>query len=223
LKDVLKIAVLASGSGTNLQALLDRFNGVPDSSARVSRVIASRAGIGALARAEVAGVPGAVLPAGDAGTGLQAALFAELDVAEADLVVLAGFLKLIPVPVVSAYRGRMINIHPALLPAFGGPGMFGRHVHEAVLRSGARVTGVTVHFVDEEYDHGAIIAQWPVPVLSGDDAESLAARVLEVEHRVLPAVVLGFAEGAFELDPIGDCRWRDRWFAGNTFNMESEV
>ena len=88
-----------------------------------------------------------------------------------------------------AFRDRMLNIHPALLPEFGGPGMYGRRVHEAVLASGARLTGATVHLVDEQYDHGPIVAQWPVPVRPGDTPEGLAARVLEVEHRLLPAVV----------------------------------
>ena len=87
----------------------------------------------------------------------------------------------------------MLNVHPALLPAFGGPGMYGKRVHEAVLASGARITGVTVHLVDEQYDHGRILAQWPVPVRPGDTADSLAARVLAAEHKLLPAVVQAFA------------------------------
>ena len=108
---------------------------------------------------------------------------------------LAGYLKLVPAAVIARYRGRIINIHPALLPAFGGPGMYGRRVHEAVLASGARESGATVHLVDEVYDRGAILAQARVPVLPGDTPERLAARVLEVEHRLLPAVVLAAAAG----------------------------
>src|SRR5205807_2164795 len=107
--------------------------------------------------------------------------------------VLAGYLQRIPPAVVARFRLRLINIHPALLPAFGGPGMYGRRVHEAVLASGAPISGATVHYVDEEYDRGPIIAQWPVPVRAGDTPESLAARVLEVEHRLLPRVVLELA------------------------------
>jgi folate-dependent phosphoribosylglycinamide formyltransferase PurN len=107
--------------------------------------------------------------------------------------VLAGYLKLVPSGVIERYRGRILNIHPALLPAFGGPGMYGRHVHEAVLASGAGESGATVHLVDEEYDRGAVLAQARVPVLPGDTPERLAARVLEVEHRLLPAVVLAAA------------------------------
>ena len=106
---------------------------------------------------------------------------------------LAGYLKLVPGAVVSQFRGRMINIHPALLPDFGGPGMYGHRVHEAVLASGAKESGATVHFVDEAFDRGAIIAQERVPVMKGDTPETLAARVLEAEHRLLPRVVLDLA------------------------------
>ncbi|MGN6392553.1 MAG: formyltransferase family protein, partial [Gemmatimonadales bacterium] len=110
-----------------------------------------------------------------------------------DLLVLAGYLKLVPPDVVSHYRNRIVNVHPALLPAFGGPGMYGHRVHEAVLTSGVREAGATVHLVDEVYDHGAVLAQARVPVLPGDTPETLAARVLVVEHRLLPAVVLAAA------------------------------
>lgn len=113
--------------------------------------------------------------------------------ADADLVVLAGYLKLVPARVVARFRGRTINIHPALLPAFGGPGMYGHRVHAAVLASGVRETGVTVHFVDEQFDRGPIIAQRKVPVLPGDTADSLAERVLAAEHELLPQVVLELA------------------------------
>jgi phosphoribosylglycinamide formyltransferase-1 len=113
--------------------------------------------------------------------------------ARADLVVLAGYLKLVPPPVVAAYRGRIINVHPALLPEFGGQGMYGRRVHEAVLASGARETGATVHLVDEVYDRGAVLAQRRVPVLPGDTPQSLAERVLALEHQLLPATVLAAA------------------------------
>jgi Folate-dependent phosphoribosylglycinamide formyltransferase PurN len=122
---------------------------------------------------------------------------------EADLVVLAGYLRLVPIEVVRAHRGRIVNVHPALLPAFGGPGMYGGRVHRAVLESGTRVTGATVHFVDEEYDRGATIAQWPVPVLAGDSAETLAARVLRVEHLLLPRAVDAVARGEVRLDDDG--------------------
>ena len=112
-------------------------------------------------------------------------------------VLLAGFLKLLPSEVCRAWPGRILNIHPALLPAFGGKGMYGHHVHEAVLGSGATVSGPTIHFVNERYDEGRILAQWPVPVEPGDTAESLAERVLEVEHVLYPAAADALARGDF--------------------------
>ncbi|HEY7193186.1 MAG TPA: phosphoribosylglycinamide formyltransferase [Gemmatimonadales bacterium] len=180
-----RVAVLVSGGGTNLQALLDTLKN--SSVARIARVISNRPQAGALERARRASVPTVMLrDPGDA-----AELLAGLG--DAQLVVLAGYLKLVPKSVVSRFRGRMINIHPALLPDFGGPGMYGHHVHEAVLASGARESGVTVHFVDEEFDRGEIIAQERVPVRPNDTPETLAARVLEAEHRLLPKVVLDLA------------------------------
>ena len=180
-----RVAVLVSGGGTNLHALLDALH---DSSiARVARVISSRPDAGALARARSAGVPTAVLR----DTGDPAELLSAL--AGAQLVVLAGYLKLVHPSVVARFRGRMINIHPALLPDFGGPGMYGRRVHEAVLASGAKESGATVHFVDEEFDRGAVIAQEKVRIEPGDTPDTLAARVLEAEHRLLPRVVLELA------------------------------
>ena len=180
-----RVAVLVSGGGTNLQALLDALHDSPI--ARVARVISNRPDAGALERARRAGVPTTVLRDANDPAELQSAL------AGAQLVVLAGYLKLVHSSVVARFRGRMINIHPALLPAFGGPGMYGRRVHEAVLASGAKESGATVHFVDEAFDRGAIIAQEKVPVQKGDTAETLAARVLEAEHRLLPKVVLDLA------------------------------
>ena len=138
-----------------------------------------------------------------------ARLLALLTEERADLVVLAGYLKLVPPTVVAAWAGRMVNVHPALLPAFGGAGLYGRRVHEAVLAAGARVSGSTVHLVDERYDHGHILAQWPVPVRPGDTPETLAARVLEAEHRLLPAVVRAWARAgsaaalSFRADAFG--------------------
>lgn len=222
--EALRVAVLASGSGTNLQALLDRFHGRPDASARVVRVIASRPGIGALERARRADVPHDVLAADGAEDGLPEAdrLRDCLASAAPGLVVLAGYLRKIPAGIVARYRGRMINIHPALLPSFGGKGMYGARVHAAVLEAGARVTGVTVHFVDEEYDRGPIIAQWPVPVREGDDAGRLARRTLDIEHRVLPEVVSAFARGHFRLEADGRCRWEKPWLDGARFALSED-
>ena len=177
-----RAAVLVSGGGTNLQALLDHAAPVA-----IARVVSSRPDAGALDRARRAGVPTTVLrdPAD------PAELLGALE--GADLVVLAGYLKLVPAAAVARFRWRMINIHPALLPAFGGPGMYGPRVHEAVLASGAALSGATVHYVDEQYDRGPIIAQWPVPVRPDDTAAALAARVLAAEHQLLPRVVRALA------------------------------
>ena len=181
------VAVAVSGRGTNLEALLRALG--TDAPARVVLVLSNRADAAALERAAARSIPTIVLrDASDAREWLAA-----LEDHAVDLVVLAGYLKLVPAEVIARYRDRIINVHPALLPAFGGRGMYGRRVHEAVLASGARESGATVHLVDEVYDRGAILGQARVPVLPGDDADTLAARVLELEHRLLPAAVLAAA------------------------------
>ena len=191
-----RVAVLASGGGTNLQALIDHFNPAPAPAARVELVIASRAGVGALARAERSGIAAEVLDAREIGAdALAARMLDALERHRIDIVVLAGYLQLVPIEVVERYEGRMLNIHPALLPGFGGKGMYGMRVHRAVLAAGVRVTGATVHLVSDRYDEGRIVAQWPVPVLEGDTPEALAARVLAVEHRILPLAVEAVARG----------------------------
>ena len=179
----MRVAVAVSGRGSNLEALLRAMGA--DAPAQVVLVLSNRPDAGALGRARLYGVPAEVLPdPADGGEWLE-----QLERYRVDLLVLAGYLKLVPAAVVAHYRHRIVNIHPALLPAFGGPGMYGRRVHEAVLRSGARESGATVHLVDEVYDRGEILAQRRVPVLPDDTPERLAARVLEVEHSLLPAVV----------------------------------
>ncbi|MBA4157278.1 MAG: phosphoribosylglycinamide formyltransferase [Gemmatimonadetes bacterium] len=192
----MRVAVLASGGGSNLQALLDRFHSPPGAGARVELVIGSRPGLAALARAEAAGVANVVVdPRPLDVDSHSAALLEQLDTHRIELVILAGYLHLVPARVVERFHGRMLNIHPALLPAFGGLGLYGVHVHRAVIESGARVSGATVHLVDEQFDTGRILAQWPVPVLHSDTPAALAARVLRVEHQLLPAVVEAFASG----------------------------
>lgn len=187
-----RVAVLASGGGSNLGAILDHRARVGAACGYdVALVASNRADAGALTRARDAGVEAAMVA--DHADG--AALVRLLESRGTELVVLAGYLKLVPTEVVHRWRDRIVNVHPALLPAFGGSGMYGRRVHEAVLRSGARVSGATVHLVDEEYDRGRILAQWPVPVLDGDTAERLAARVLRAEHLLLPRVVAHLARG----------------------------
>jgi len=194
-----RIAVLASGEGSNLQAILDHFDRLGDARAGDVVLVASdRADAGALNRAVGRGLPAVVLQAAARPGG--APLDALLHDHRIDLVVLAGYLRLVPAEVVARFRGRMVNVHPALLPAFGGAGMYGQRVHHAVLEAGVRVTGVTAHFVDEVYDRGRIIAQWPVPVFPRDDAGTLAARVLRVEHILYPRVVAAVAAGRATLD-----------------------
>jgi phosphoribosylglycinamide formyltransferase 1 len=192
----LRVAVLASGHGSNLQALLDSCR--PPGPAHIVLVASDRGEAQALTRARAAGVATVCLADPADGAALQRLLQRH----GAELVVLAGYLKLVPAEVVAAFADRMINIHPALLPAFGGQGMYGARVHRAVLASGATLSGATVHLVNAEYDRGPILAQWPVPVRPGDTAESLAERVLEVEHRLLPAVVLAAAY-AGRVVPLG--------------------
>lgn len=194
MSEPVRVAVLASGGGSNLQALIDRFRGDAPP-ARVELVVASRAGVRALERAAREGIACVVVDPREHGEGHAARLLDALDQHRIGLVVLAGYLSLVPGEVVERFRGRMLNVHPALLPAFGGRGMYGMRVHRAVIESGVRVSGATVHRVDDRYDEGEIVAQWPVPVLPGDTPETLAARVLAVEHRILPMAVEALARG----------------------------
>jgi formyltetrahydrofolate-dependent phosphoribosylglycinamide formyltransferase len=183
----MRVAVAVSGRGSNLEALITQL--LKGDEARVVLVLTDRADAPALERARERGIAAVALADWRSAAEWQAALEAQ----SVDLLVLAGFLKLVPPGVISRYRGRIINVHPALLPKFGGKGMYGIRVHEAVLQSGDAESGCTVHLVEEEYDRGMILAQARVPVLPGDSAKTLAARVLQQEHRLLPAVVLAAA------------------------------
>ena len=195
-----RIAVLASGGGSNLGALLAHHDRLGEQRrSDVVAVLSDRSEAGALARARERHIAAIMMrdPAN------ADAIAAQLDVVGVGLIVLAGYLRLVPPPLVARYRGRMINVHPALLPSFGGAGMYGLRIHRAALDAGVRVSGVTVHFVDEQYDRGPIIAQWPVPVLSSDTPERLAARVLRAEHELLPRVVEAVAAGTITLGDDG--------------------
>jgi phosphoribosylglycinamide formyltransferase-1 len=175
----LRAAVFASGGGTNFQALLDHQR--PDGSWEIVLLLTDRPGVGALARAEEAGVPTAVVPTrGRDLDDVGRQMLVLLEEHAVDVILLAGYLKLVPPAVVTRYPGRILNIHPALLPAFGGKGMYGMNVHRAVIEAGEKESGATVHFVDEEYDRGAILGQRRVTVEPGDTPEDLAARVLAV-------------------------------------------
>ncbi len=184
----MRVAVAVSGRGSNLQALLDALrDGAP---AQVALVISNKPGAGAIERAARHGIRTAVLENPASGT----EWLGHLESSSIDLIALAGYLKLVPAEVVQAYRGRIINIHPALLPDFGGAGMYGERVHAAVLARGVVETGATVHLVDEVYDRGAVLGRIRVPVKPDDTVDSLAVRVLKAEHRLLPAAVLAAAE-----------------------------
>ena len=202
------VAVFASGSGTNLQALLDHE--AADGPYRIVVVLSDRKGCRALQRAEAAGRVARVIEVkGRPSEEVATETLALLESLDVRAIFVAGYLRLVPSAVVSAFRRRILNIHPALLPEFGGAGMFGERVHEAVLASGAKASGATVHYVDEEYDTGTIVGQWPVHVLPGDDAQAVAARVLNIEHRLYPIVAEhvceawadGRAPGPFTLSP----------------------
>lgn len=189
-----RLAVLVSGSGRSLANLLER-SAAGSLPARVVLVVASRPGLGAEAVARRHGVEVAVIPRdGALARDWSARVFGACRDAGATLVVMAGWLHLLPIP--ADFASRTINIHPALLPAFGGKGFHGLHVHRAVLARGCTVSGCTVHLVDDEYDHGRILVQRTVPVLADDTPESLAARVFAAECRALPEAIGRFAAGS---------------------------
>ncbi|MEE8417256.1 MAG: phosphoribosylglycinamide formyltransferase [candidate division Zixibacteria bacterium] len=189
----LSIAVFASGSGTNLQALMNASKG-EILRGEVAAVISNNSRAYALERARKENIPAYHISGKTYSerTKFVSRLFEVFDENNINLVVLAGYMKLVPIEVVRKYRSRIINIHPALLPGYGGKGMYGTTVHKAVIESGDRLSGATVHIVDEIYDHGAILIQRTVPVLADDTPESLAARVLKVEHEILPEAAAMF-------------------------------
>lgn len=189
---MVKIGVLVSGGGTNLQALLDaqKRGEIPDG--EISLVIASRKKAYALERARMAGVPALALPRRDYENpaDYDAALLTALQQAGVELVVLAGFLCVLGEKMLKGYEGRIVNVHPSLIPAFCGDGFYGLHVHEAALERGVKVTGATVHLVNEVTDGGPILLQKAVEVLEGDTPESLQKRVMEqAEWVLLPQAV----------------------------------
>jgi phosphoribosylglycinamide formyltransferase-1 len=184
----IRLAVLLSGSGTTLQNLIDQI-AAGRLHARVVQVVSSKATAIGLERARKAGIPAAVVERKAAGSREEFSrqVFAHCRQAGADLVCLAGFLQLILIP--DDFHHRVLNIHPALMPAFCGQGYYGHHVHEAVLAYGAKVSGCTVHFADNQYDHGPIILQRTVPVLDDDTPDTLAARVFAAECEAYPEAI----------------------------------
>lgn len=198
-RDAINLAVLVSGGGTTLQNLLDRIAD-HSLSARVRLVIGSRTGLGAETRAMGASLPYAIVARRKFSSieTFSNRVFDLVDAANVDLVCLAGWLSLLRVP--DRWMGRVMNIHPALLPSFGGKGMHGRHVHESVLAHGCKVSGCTVHFVNNEYDAGPIIVQRCCPVLDDDTPETLATRVFEQECLAYPEAIRLFAAGRLRID-----------------------
>ncbi len=199
MKSTIRLAVFLSGNGTTLQNLLDR---IADGrlQAQIVLVASNNADAFGLVRAENAGIPTAVVdrktfPSLDE---FSRNLFDLCRKHRVELVCLAGFLQLIQIP--EDFQGRVMNIHPALIPAFCGKGYYGHHVHEAALAYGVKITGCTVHFCDNQYDHGPIILQRTVPVFDDDTADSLAARVFEQECEAYPEAIQLFAEGRLRIE-----------------------
>jgi phosphoribosylglycinamide formyltransferase-1 len=192
----LNIAVFASGRGSNFQALQSAI--VKEKfPAQIVVVISNKSNAGALELARSSNIPAFHIsqrqfPNEEA---FNKKIFDTLQAHNVNFIVLAGYMKKIDPALIREYRGKIINIHPALLPKFGGEGMFGSHVHEAVIKAKEKISGATVHVVDEDYDHGKIILQDIISVTENDTPETLAAKVLKIEHRILPEVVRMFAEG----------------------------
>ncbi|MGH2567415.1 MAG: phosphoribosylglycinamide formyltransferase [Bacteroidota bacterium] len=197
----MNIAVFASGRGSNFEAILNAIQ-QQRLAARVSLLVSNKAETGALALARTHGIPALHLSPQQF-PDEEAYVDRLLDVLSehhAELIALAGYLKKIPSRVVKRYRNRIVNVHPALLPKYGGPGMYGIRVHEAVIAAGERVSGATVHLVDEEYDRGPTLMQQTVEVAPHDTPETLAAKVLTIEHRLYPEALRAFAEGRVRIN-----------------------
>ena len=195
----MRLAVFASGGGSNFQAIIDAIRTESVSGFDVALCVSSRLDAGVVDRAQRAGIPVHILPPTFSADGLET-LKTALNEHGIDAIALAGFMKMIPAELIQAFPHRILNIHPSLLPAFGGKGMYGIHVHEAVIQSGNEVSGATVHFVDEQYDTGPILLQATVPVLENDTATTLADRVLKTEHSLYPKAIELLAEGRVHLD-----------------------
>ena len=182
---MINLAIFASGSGTNAERLFEKFRDHPRG--RVAVLLTNNPQAGVIARADRFGIPLVVFTKPELAT--TEVLLTHLQAYAVDLIVLAGFLLKIPPKLVQAYPDRIVNLHPALLPAYGGKGMYGRHVHEAVVAAGETETGISIHYVNEHYDKGRLIRQVRCAVLPGDSAEDVATRVHRLEHQHYPEVV----------------------------------
>jgi phosphoribosylglycinamide formyltransferase 1 len=197
----MNIAVFASGRGSNFQAILDAIDSgfLP---AKVVVLFSNKSDAGAMKIAcahniSTKHISQQMFTSEEA---LADAILEELEEKHTEFIVLSGYLKKIPAQVIRQYRNRIVNIHPALLPSFGGDGMYGHHVHEAVMRSGEKISGATVHLVDEEYDRGPIVLQKTVNIIPNDTPVSLAEKVLKIEHEIFPLVLKAFAEGRVRVE-----------------------
>jgi phosphoribosylglycinamide formyltransferase-1 len=197
----MKVAIFASGGGSNFQALLDRKKS-GDLPVEFVLVVGNSSKAKAFDRARDSGIETLHISPShfEEESKYTKTLLKALKDKGVELIVLAGYMKKIPSKLIEEFRNRIVNIHPALLPAFGGQGMYGMNVHKAVLDYGAKLTGITVHFVDEKYDHGAIIYQESVVVKDGDSAEDIAANVLKVEHNSLWRAVSAIAQGKISVE-----------------------
>jgi phosphoribosylglycinamide formyltransferase-1 len=194
----IRLAVCVSGQGTTLQNLIDQIRS-RRLRAELVQVVANRPRIGAIARAEAAGIPLALANRNAQSISeFSSSVFGPIRHSGADLVILGGFLALLKIP--PDYKGRVLNVHPALIPSFCGQGYYGARVHEAALAAGVKVSGCTVHFADDSYDNGPIIVQRTVPVLDDDTVETLAARVFKEECSALPEVISLYAAGRIKVD-----------------------
>lgn len=194
----IRLAVCVSGEGTTLQNLIEYIR-TRRMDAQIVQVVASRPRIGAIARAEAVGIPLALANRNARSRSeFSASVFDPIRHSQADLVILAGFLSLLYIP--PEYKGRVLNVHPSLIPAFSGEGFYGSRVHKAVLDYGAKVSGCTVHFADDAYDNGPIILQRVVPVQEDDTPETLAARIFVEECKALPEAITLYAQGRLRLD-----------------------
>ena len=199
---MLRIGVLVSGGGTNLQAIMDAIENEQIQDTQIAIVISSKAGAYALERAEKAGLTRAIVRKEDysSSKAYDQALIEQLKQQQVDLVLLAGFMSILGPSFIQAFEHRIMNVHPALIPAFSGPGFYGLKVHKAALDMGVKVSGATVHFVTEEVDGGPIILQKPVMIMPGDTPESLQQRIMEqAEWQIYPQAVNLFAQGRLEI------------------------
>lgn len=189
---MLRLAVLISGGGTDLQSIIDEHK-KGNINCEIALVISNRKSAYGLERAKQAGIPTACIKD-------QKELLKKLQDEKIDFIVLAGYLAILQEDLIKAYPNKIINIHPSLIPSFCGPGMYGLHVHEAVLAKGVKVSGATVHFVSEEVDGGSIIYQEAVSIADLDTAEAIQKRVLEIEHKILPMVVRYYCEDRIRIE-----------------------